>query len=262
MIRAVIFDLDGTLVQTETLKALSYARAAVELSPQNLTEAEVVEGFKDVVGLSRQEVAQRLMHRFGLEQVARARMVEFEVRTPWQAFVQLRLRIYEGILADRKLLRDHVCPYNVGLLRYVRGKGFQTGLATMSYCSQAQRVLEILGLRDEFDVIATRDDVENGKPDPEIYQLVARELNVSPNASLVIEDSPSGAKAALAAGMWCIIVTTELTHDTVHASRILDGRWIVDDSAKLQGVAQQMLRERDQDVPEFPSIGGISPQMS
>ena len=53
MIQAVIFDLDGTLVETERLKALSYARAAVELCLYTLTEAEVIEAFKDVVGLSR-----------------------------------------------------------------------------------------------------------------------------------------------------------------------------------------------------------------
>jgi len=82
MIRAVIFDLDGTLVETEELKALSYARAAVELRPE-LNEAEVVEAFKDVVGLSRQEVAMALLQRFGLEAAARARMAEFGVSAPW-----------------------------------------------------------------------------------------------------------------------------------------------------------------------------------
>nr|MBA3795449.1 HAD family hydrolase [Rubrobacter sp.] len=83
MISAVIFDLDGTLVETEELKALSYARAAVELRP-DLGEADVVEAFKDLVGLSRQEVATALVQRFGLEEAARERMAEFEVRTLWQ----------------------------------------------------------------------------------------------------------------------------------------------------------------------------------
>ena len=59
MIRAMIFDLDGTLVQTEKLKALSYARAAVALRPE-LKEADVIETFKDVVGSPRHEVAQTL----------------------------------------------------------------------------------------------------------------------------------------------------------------------------------------------------------
>jgi phosphoglycolate phosphatase-like HAD superfamily hydrolase len=56
MIRAFVFDLDGTLVETEELKAFSYARAAAELRP-DLNEAEVIEAFKDLVGLSPQEVA-------------------------------------------------------------------------------------------------------------------------------------------------------------------------------------------------------------
>jgi len=50
VIKAMIFDLDGTLVQTERLKALSYARAAVELCPHALDEAEVIEAFKDHTG--------------------------------------------------------------------------------------------------------------------------------------------------------------------------------------------------------------------
>jgi len=57
MIRAVVFDLDGTLVQTERLKAISYARAAVALCPYSVGEDEVIEAFQDVVGLPRLEVA-------------------------------------------------------------------------------------------------------------------------------------------------------------------------------------------------------------
>jgi beta-phosphoglucomutase-like phosphatase (HAD superfamily) len=103
MIRAFAFDLDGTLVETEELKALSYARAAAGLRP-DLNEGEVLEAFKDLVGLSRQEVAVGLMRRFGLEDAARGRMVEFGVSMPWQAYVQIRLRIYETLLADPDLV--------------------------------------------------------------------------------------------------------------------------------------------------------------
>ena len=112
----MIFDLDGTLVQTERLKAISYARAAVELCPYTLSEAEAVEAFKDVVGLSRREVAQALVKRFDLEDTARARMDEFGVSAPWQAFVQVRLHIYEAMLADPEVLRSNQWPHNVALL--------------------------------------------------------------------------------------------------------------------------------------------------
>ena len=255
MIRAMIFDLDGTLVQTERLKALSYARAAVELCPHTLSEAEVVEAFKDVVGLPRREVAQALVERFDLEEKSRARMAEFGVSAPWQAFVQVRLQIYEAMLADPEVLRSNQWPHNVALLNEARRTGCWTALATMSRCEQARRVLEVLDLAEAFDFVATRDDVEHGKPDPEIYQLVARELGVPPAECLVIEDSPSGVKAALVAGMWCIAVTTPFTRRRIHAEQLLDERWIVDDPAMLTSVVQQMVTERKQDLGDSPSQG-------
>ena len=61
MIEAVIFDLDGTLVQTEKLKAISYARAVTDLCPHDVEEKQVIEAFREVVGLPRREVAQALV---------------------------------------------------------------------------------------------------------------------------------------------------------------------------------------------------------
>ncbi len=245
MIRAMVFDLDGTLVQTERLKALSYARAAVELCPATLDEEEVVEAFKDVVGLSRREVAQGLVDRFRLAEAARSRMAEFGVKTPWQAFVQVRMRFYDAMLDDPAVLRNNQWPHNVSLLHQARQTGCKVALATMSRCPQAQRVLDILDLSDAFDFVATRDDVERGKPDPEIYQLVAQELAIPPEESLVIEDSPSGVKAALAAGMWCLAVTTPFTRRAIHTGELLDERWIVDDPVTLTSVVDRMVAERD-----------------
>ncbi len=244
MIQAMVFDLDGTLVQTEKLKAVSYARAAMDLCPRSIREAEILEAFKEVVGLSRREVALALMKRFGLEEKARALMAEMGVSTPWQAFVQIRLRHYESMVSDPNVIRDHQWPHNVGLLQEARKAFCKIGLATMSYCPQVRRVLEILNLADAFDFIASREDVEHGKPDPEIYLLVARELDVPPEKCLVIEDSLPGVKAAGAAGMWCIAVTTPFTRDSVHMGGVLDEEWIVDDPSSLLSVTQRMLMER------------------
>ena len=244
MIQAMIFDLDGTLVQTEKLKALSYAKATIELCPQQVKENEVLEAFKDVVGLSRQEVAVRLVERFGLSNVARSRMGEFGVNTPWQAFVQVRLRHYQNLLADPQVLRDNRWPHNMALLEEARRSNCKVALATMSHCEQVQRVLNILDLTSAFDFVATRDDVEYGKPNPEIYTLVARELNISPGNCLVIEDSPSGVQAALSAGMWCVAVSTTFTQDGLHSANLLDKRWIVDETNKLAHVVHEMYVER------------------
>lgn len=240
MIRAVIFDLDGTLVQTEKLKALSYARAAMDLCPEEITEEQVLEAFKAVVGLPRRDVAMELVERFDLEQAASARMEEFGVDRPWQAFVQVRLGYYEEMIQDPALIRDHRWPHNLEVLDLAVERGCKLGLATMSGCQQANRVLQILNLQDIFDFTATRDDVTAGKPDPEIYQLVARELQLPPGDCLVLEDSPSGVRAAVAAGMACIAVATSFTLSGIRELGLLEERWIVEES----GDALQVVQDR------------------
>ena len=244
MIQAMIFDLDGTLVQSEKLKALSYAKAAVELCPYELSEADVVEAFKDVVGRSRHEVAMTLVERFELYKKAQARMGEFGVATPWQAYVQVRLGYYEAMLADAAVIRDNQWPHNVDLLGEARRSDCQVALATMSHCEQVQRVLAVLELAAAFDFVATRDDVDQGKPNPEIYNLVKDELGVAPEDCLVIEDSPSGVEAALAAGMNVVAVATPFTQERLHASGLLAEELIVDDPAEVTTVVHQIIESK------------------
>lgn len=232
----MIFDLDGTLVQTEKLKARSYALAAVELCSDDLAAEDVIAAFGEVVGLPRREVAVHLVDRFGLADRALAVAPEFGVTTAWQSFVQVRLRHYNKMLADPEIIRSHRWDHNIELLDFAVRSSCKTGLATMSHCAEASRVLDILGLHDRFDFIATRDDVSVGKPDPEIYTLVATELASAPEQCLVIEDSPTGVAAALAAGMRCVAVATHLTQEALHTSGLLDDMWIVDDPADLPAV--------------------------
>jgi beta-phosphoglucomutase len=239
MIRAFVFDLDGTLVETEKLKALSYARAAIELRP-DLDEQVVEAAFADFVGLSRQEVTVGLMRRFGLEDAARARIQEFGVQKPWQAYVRVRLRIYEELLSDPQRVLSVRYPHNLALLSDVRRQDYLTALATQSHREEALRVLEILGIADEFDVIATREDVEHGKPDPEMHLLVARELGVQPEECLAIEDSPAGVQAALAGGAQAIAVTTDLTRQKFRDSDMLDRSHVVDDPRDLPALVRHL----------------------
>ena len=174
-------------------------------------------------------------------------MAEFGVSTPWQAFIQVRMRHYEAMLADPQILLNNRWAHNLALLEEARRAHCKTGLATMSSCKQAQRVLEIISLQDDFDFVATRDDVNQGKPDPEIYNLVAAELNIPVHECLVIEDSPAGVQAALAAGMWCIAVTTPFTKAAIHKRKLLPEQWVVDEADKLLPVVQEMLAERMRD---------------
>jgi beta-phosphoglucomutase len=244
VIRAMIFDLDGTLVQTEKLKAMSYAQAAEDLCPRCLTQEEAMEGFKEFVGLSRSEVAKGLIKLFGLEELARGRMDEFDVDAPWQAFVQVRLKHYEELLSDPQVILDNICPYNMALLKEARDTLEKVALATMSHCEQAQKILHILKIHDLFDFVAARDDVDLGKPDPQIYHLVASELGMSGKECLVVEDSATGVNAAINAGMWYIAVGTDFTRKGLHADPAIDKQRIVDDPALLLDVARNMIAEK------------------
>lgn len=250
MIRAMIFDLDGTLLKTERMKAISYARAAMQLLPGGIREEDVLEAFKEVVGLSHEEVATFLMRRFGLEESARFWMRVLDVDTPWEAFAAVRAPIYAKMLENPEALSKEQWPRNVDLLKEARRTGCKVGLATMSYRIQVRRILEFLGWSGLFDHVATRDDVAHGKPDPEIYLLVARELGVPPGECLVVEDSPAGVNAARAAGMWCIAVATPFTREALHAGRLLEEPWIVDDPAALPSVVRRMIGERKEDAKD------------
>ena len=76
-------------------------------------------------------------------------------------------------------------------------------------------MLDVLNIRDEFDFIATIQDVEHGKPDPEIYNLISGELGVSHEDALAVEDSANGVKAALAARIHCVAVPSDFTITSV-----------------------------------------------
>lgn len=227
MIRAIIFDLDGTLVQTEALKAISYARAARQIKPE-LTEDAVISRYDDMIGRSRNEVAEALVERFGLN-------------VTWQQLVDIRIKIYDEMLADPKLVKQQEYPYATGLLRKVKGMGYPTGLCTMSYAPETAVVLHTLDLARYLDVVVTRDQVSKPKPDPEIYRLAASKLNVQPAECLVIEDSEPGVDSAIAAGTQCVVVPSDLTRDRVLAHAPLKGEVIVNDPADLDRTVMSLL---------------------
>ncbi len=242
-INAFVFDLDGTLVQTERLKARSYAKAAVELCPEDVTEDEVLEAYKDVVGESRQTVATTLMERFDLEAASAERMTEVDVDAPWQAFVQVRLDYYEALVQDPEVLRENRWPHTLSLLDRAREHRCAVALATTSRRRQACHVLNVLGLDDTFDFVATADDVARTKPHPEIYRMCAVELGVAPEHILAIEDSPTGTEAAVAAGLHCIAFGTPFTEKRLREEAPLEDRWIVSAPNDLLDTVDTLLAE-------------------
>lgn len=241
MIQALIFDLDGTLVDTEPLKNLAYARVALELSPDGLRAEEVMSLAAQFIGMTLPQTATGLVQRLGLEEPARARMGEMGANAPWQVFASLHTAAYNQLLAEPGVLQRAQLPHAVSLLYCVRQRGLRAGLATLSYRAQVQRILDALSWTGLFDAVATADDVARGKPDPEVYLRVAQALRVHPDECLVIEDSPSGVTGALAAGMSCIAVPTDLTRAAVQQTQ-LDKRWILDDASRLGAVVEELQR--------------------
>ncbi len=243
MISAVIFDLDGTLVETEEIKAISHARSVTELNPE-VSEEDVISAYSDLVGHSRQEVAEALIERFGLEGAARKRAGETgEEEEPWQALVRIRRNYYEELLKDSDLLLEKRYPHNIEMLLQLRREGYPTACATMSHLRQVRRVLSVLDLEDAFDVVATMDDVERGKPDPEIDLLVAKEMGLPPEEFLVVEDSAAGIEAGVAAGMRVVAVPTDITRKGVSAADILDRRWVVENPEQLSDIVHQRIED-------------------
>lgn len=243
--RAVLFDLDGTLVETEALKGESYSRAAVELRPDAVRAEDVRAAFRQLAGRSREEVATALLQRFGLEGPARSRMSATGAATPVQVFLDIRLRIFDSMLADAALIRRQAYPAAIALLRELSARGVPTAIVTMSYRSQVDEVLGALGLRDVAGAVITRDEVDRPKPDPAIYLLAARRVDVPPGRCVVIEDSLPGVQSALAAGTTCVAVPTEVTREAIEAAlrtRVLPASLVVvNDPARLAPAVMALL---------------------
>jgi beta-phosphoglucomutase len=190
LIKACIFDLDGVIVDTARYHFLAWKRLAAELGIP-FTEADN-ERLKGVSRLRSMEILLELGHitmaRDEQERLANKKngwFVEYVERmTPAE--------IFPGVPA---------------LLKDLRQRGQRVGLASSS--KNAPRVITLLGLADAFDAMVDGTMIVHTKPDPEIFLLAARKLNVAPHQCVVFEDAEAGVDAALAAGMACVGIGSE-----------------------------------------------------
>jgi len=131
-------------------------------------------------------------------------------------------------------------PGIVALLELLAAHGVPRAVATSTRSPLAQRKLAAAGLLAHFDVVCTSSDVASAKPAPDVYLLAAERLGVAPSQCLVLEDSPTGVRAALAAGMTAIQVPDLLApDDTVRAL----GHRIVESLDVAQGLISPWLTE-------------------
>ena len=245
MIQAIMFDLDGTLVQSEQLKALSYATAVQRLRRLAEPDPLAIEAYREIVGAARDVASRHIMESLGLEALLRPLMAQHKASEVWDVLTEMRTSIYSEMVADPQVFRDNQWPHAVGLLRVARERFCRTALATMSYREEAMHVLKALDLENSLDAIFTREDVKEPKPAPEIYQLAARHLGVPPEECLVLEDSPNGVRAGVAAGMNVIAIATPFTNAVLHSSEVLEHAWIVHDPDKLLEVVEERIAEHN-----------------
>ena len=180
---AVVCDMDGLLVDSERMERRVWQRVAQELRIELSDER-----FATFVGHSGDRNDALLRHYFG---------EAFDVP-------RFRAMCHRGMhdLVEREgvTLRPGAREW----LAFVAALGIPLGLATSSGPAAVQ---ERLGdLLHVFAAVATRADVEHGKPHPDLYLEAARRLGIAPETAVAVEDSPAGTQAALAAGMRVVVV--------------------------------------------------------
>lgn len=185
MIQACIFDLDGVLVDTAHYHFLAWKRLAKEFDYE-LTE-ELNEQLKGVSRIKSLEII--LNH--------------VQVSVTEQQKQELAARKNEWFTEYiHKMKPDELFPGVRELFSRLRSDNIKIGLASSS--KNAQTIIKILGIRDDFNVVVDGNMIVNSKPDPEIFLLAAEKLNTAPEACVVFEDAEAGVEAARAAGMKCV----------------------------------------------------------
>jgi HAD superfamily hydrolase (TIGR01509 family) len=211
----VIFDMDGLMLDTEPIYKVAWQRAAIECGHPISEEL-----YFDLIGRTRVAGENILRGAFGSEFSLDAFRAACQ-RCEAAAFA-------EGLPAKKPGLDD--------LLAFLDSRGMPKAVATSTERPQAAAQLGGLGLWDRFNVIATGDEVLNGKPAPDLFLLAARRLGIEPAQCLVLEDSEAGIVAAHRAGMqvWAV---PDLKPPSPAVDALTNGRFDL-----LGGVEKQLRR--------------------
>jgi len=186
MIRALVFDFDGLILDTETPLIEAWARVHREAGlPYELHEALALVGHVDVA---------------------------FD---PWSAFpVEVDRAELERAYRKHKhalIGAEKVLPGVEALLQAAARRRLRLGVASNSDHAHVDGHLRRLGLWEFFDAVSCRDDVSSGKPSPEVYHHVLQQLGVAPAQAVAFEDSVPGHEAAHAVGIRVVVVPNPST---------------------------------------------------
>jgi len=185
MAKAVIFDMDGLMIDSERV---TYDGYVIECGKLGLTMEK--EFYKKLLGLTVAEIYQKFYDQYGTS-------------FPMEQVLDRVHKYVEDVFQEKGV------PIKEGLtelLAYLKEHGYQTVVATSSSRSRVDRILEQAGLAQYFDASICGDEVEKGKPDPEVFLKACKKAGVKPAEAIVLEDSEAGIQASFSAGIPVICV--------------------------------------------------------
>ena len=183
MIKAIIFDKDGTLHDTEKVYEQAWKAAAEELNVPDMEST-----IRDCTGTTIPWIAEYWTEKYPT--------IPFEEYLPRRQFHYFRL-LTQGIPVKEG-------AYEV--LDYLKAHGYRIGMATSTPWDTVKEHLERTDMLSYYDTVVTGDMIRNGKPAPDIYLLAAERLGVDPADCIGVEDSLNGVRAVAAAGMRAVMI--------------------------------------------------------
>ncbi len=188
--QAVLWDMDGLLLDTERVALDSWKTAVEELGAE--ADEDV---FRGIIGMNRKSWEAKLRQ-------------DLDGKIDVDALIEIANRVYSQRIEAGVPMKEGARD----CLDLLYGKKIPQALATSTNRSYTKKKLGKHDLEDRFQAIVTGDQVEHGKPHPEIFQTAAQRLGISATQSIVFEDSPLGVQGASAAGAYVILVQDIAKH--------------------------------------------------
>ncbi len=196
--KAVIWDMDGLLLDTERVALESWTEAVEEMGAE--ADKNV---FRGIIGMNRKSWEEKLRK-------------DLDHSLDVDELISVTNRIYKQRIEEGVPMKQGARD----CLEWLREKRIPQALATSTNRSYTQHKLGKHELEGFFKAIVTGDRVTHGKPHPEIFQTAAREIQVAPEQCLVFEDSRLGVIGAAASGAYVILVPDIGSHDEESLSKV------------------------------------------